>query len=47
LDLSPEATKAKAKEAKINYWDVIKLKSFCPGHLGGSDGQSSCLQLRS
>ena len=26
LDLSPEAKKRKAK---INYWDYIKIKSFC------------------
>ena len=27
LDLSPEA---KEREAKINKWDLIKLKSICP-----------------
>ena len=26
LDMSPEARKRKAK---MNYWDLIKIKSFC------------------
>ena len=26
LDMSPEATETKAK---INHWDLIKIKSFC------------------
>ena len=28
LDISPEAMEGKAK---INYWDLIKIKSFCKG----------------
>ena len=34
LDMSPEARKIKAK---INYWDYLKIKSFC-----GAPGWLSC-----
>ena len=34
LDLSPEARKTKAK---MNYWDFIKIKSFCTCLLYTSD----------
>ena len=29
LDMSPEVRKTKAK---MNYWDCIKIKSFCKAH---------------
>ena len=34
--LQDTSVKARRKKAKINYWDLIKIKSFFTGTLGGA-----------